>query len=50
MAEVDIEIRRETRAEAITFDTGRQERLWSWLEAAMQASTAGMGVTARAAE
>lgn len=47
---MNIEIRRETRAEAITFDTGRQERLWSWLEAAMQASSAGKRVTARAAE
>lgn len=45
-----IEIGRETRAEAVTFDTGRQQRLWSWLEAAMQASTAGKRVTPRAAE
>ncbi|MEI3868032.1 SDR family NAD(P)-dependent oxidoreductase [Microbacterium sp. CCNWLW134] len=29
-----IEIGRETRAEAVTFDAGRQSRLWAWLEAA----------------
>jgi NAD(P)-dependent dehydrogenase (short-subunit alcohol dehydrogenase family) len=29
-----IEIGRETRAEPVTYDAGRQSRLWAWLEAA----------------
>ncbi|WJL96876.1 SDR family NAD(P)-dependent oxidoreductase [Microbacterium sp. ET2] len=45
-----IEIGRETRAEAVTFDAGRQERLWSWLETALGAPAAHRQVTPRAAD